>query len=218
MKRQTFQVSRVMENVTEVVKRVPQERVHGDTVEDVKRAPQEQTQSCVAEQFVDESVPRMMEETSGTVEHTLKRSVQDNTVEAAKFNPEETGQMIQRIDQGRLRGRGGGDKKIYVKRRDDVRQMKEEELKKLMTDGSGDAYAVHGGSIVTARMVDRLRDGAMIQLVNRMAGGGKNKKKMTTKMVEESRVRRTRVRRRRMRCSRCSTDAPGRELEDGVRR
>ena len=110
--------------------------------------------------------------------------MQNYTDEVAKFNPEEIGQVIQWIEQGRVRGCGGGDRKIYVKCHDDVRQMKEEELKKLVTGGSGDACAVHGGRIVTARMVDRLRDGAMIQLMNRVPGGGKNNKKMTEKMVE----------------------------------
>ena len=55
-----------------------------------------------------------------------------------------------------------------------------------MKEESGDVYAVHGGRIVTSRVVDGLKDGAMIQLVDRMPGGGKNKKKTTKKMVEES--------------------------------
>ena len=172
-----------MEKIIEVVKHMPQERVHGDTVQDVKRPPQEQVQSCTAEQNVDAPVPNVMEE---ILEVVKRQRVQSNTVETAKFNPEGTGQVIQRIEQGRIRGRGGGDKKIYVKCQDEVRQAQEEELKKLVTDGSGDVYAVHGGRIVTARMVDRLRDGAMIQLVNRMPGGGKNKKKMAKRMMEES--------------------------------
>ena len=177
-------VSRVMEKTIEVVKLTPQERVHGDTVQDVKRPPQEQVQSCTAEQIVDAPVPHVIEEIFKVVK---RQRVQRNTVEAAKFNLEETGQVIQRIEQGRVRGRGGGDKMIYVKCQDEVRQVQEEELQKLVTDGSGDVYAVHGGRIVTARMIDRLRDGAMIQLVNRMPGGGKKKKKkMAKKMMEES--------------------------------
>ena len=32
-------LSRVMEKIVEVVKHMPQERVHGDTVQDVKRSP-----------------------------------------------------------------------------------------------------------------------------------------------------------------------------------
>ena len=113
----------------------------------------------------------MMEEIRAVVRHVLQERVHSDTIEVAKFNPEETGQVVQRIEQGRVRGRGGGDKKIYVKCRDDVWQMTEEELKKLVTDGSGEVYAVHGGRIVTSRTVDQLRDGAMIQFVNRMPGG-----------------------------------------------
>ena len=143
-------------------------------------------QSCTAEQIVDAPVPHVMEE---ILEVVKRQRVQSNTVETAKFNPEGTGQVIQRIERGRIRGRGGGDKKIYVKCQDEVRQVQEEELKKLVTDGSGDVYAVHGGRIVTARMVDRLRDGAMIQLVNRMPGGGKNKKKMAKKMAKRDLVK-----------------------------
>ena len=143
---------------------------------------------------------QIVEKTIEAAKHILQERVHSNTVEVAKFNPEETGQVVQRIEQGRVRGRGGGDKKIYVKCRDDVRQMTEEELKKLVTDESGEVHAVHGGRIVTSRTVDQLSDGAMIQFVNRMPGGGKNKK-----IDEESggkkvsRVRRTRSRRRRMR-------------------
>ena len=101
-------VSRVMEKIIEVVKHMPQERVHGDTVQDVKRPPQEQVQSCTAELIVDAPVPHVEE----ILEVVKRQRVQSNTVEAAKFNPEETEQVIQRIEQGRIRGRGGGDKKI----------------------------------------------------------------------------------------------------------
>ena len=47
---------------------------------------------------------------------------------------------------------------------------------KWTEDGSGDAYAVHGGKIVTSRMINQLEDGAMIRLVNRLPGRGRKKK------------------------------------------
>ena len=156
-----------------------------EIIEVARQIPQEQVQSCKAEQIVDESVPRMVEETSEVVKHVPQERVHSNTIEVAKFDPEETGRVIQRIEQGRVRGRGGGDRKIYVKCRGEVRQVQEEELKKLMAEGSGEVYAVHGGRIVTLRAVEELKDGTMIQLVDRMPGGGKNKKKTTKKMVEE---------------------------------
>ena len=109
-----------------------------------------------------------------------------NTVEAAKFNPEETGQVIQRIEQGRIHDCGGGDKRIYAKHREKVRRVTVDEIKRVLKQENGDVYAVHDGRIVTSRVVDRLKDGAMIQLVDRMPRGGKNKKKTTKKMVEES--------------------------------
>ena len=97
----------------------------------------------------------MMEEIREVVRHVLQERVHSNTIEVAKFNPEETGQVVQRIQPGRVRDRGGGDKEIYVKCRDKVRQMKEEELKKLVTEGSAEVYAVHGGRIVTSRATAR---------------------------------------------------------------
>ena len=112
--------------------------------------------------------------------------MQNCAVEVAKFNPEETGQVIQPIEQGRIHDCGGGDKRIYAKHREKVWRVTVDEVKRLVKEESGDVYAVHGGRIVTSRVVDRLKDGAMIQLVDRMRGGGKNKKKMTKKMVEES--------------------------------
>ena len=45
-------------------------------------------------------------------------------------------------------------------------------------------YAVHGGNVVTSQTIDRLGNDAMIQLVDRMPRGGKNKKKATKKMEE----------------------------------
>ena len=63
------------------------------------------------------------------------------TVEAAKFNPEETGQVIQRIEQGRIHNCGGGDKRIYAKHREKVRRVTVDEMKRLVKE----VYAVHGG-------------------------------------------------------------------------
>ena len=151
------------------------------------RKAQEPVESCTAEQTIDVPVPSVMEEFLEVVKHVPQERVHSNTVEAAKFNPEETGQVIQRIEQGRIHDCGGGDKRIYAKHREKVRQVTVDEMKRLVKEERGDVYAVHGGKIVTSRVVDRLKDGAMIRLVDRVpGGGGKNRKKATKKMVEES--------------------------------
>ena len=87
-----------------------------------------------------------------------------------------------------------------------------DELKRLVTEEDGDVYAVHGGRIVTARTVDQLGDGAVIQFVDRMLGGRQEEEEYDEEGgTKVTKVRRTKARRRRMRCLRCSTDAPGRE-------
>ena len=63
--------------------------------------------------------------------------------------------------------------------------MAVDELKRLVKEEDGDVYAVHGGRIVTARMVDQLGDGAVIQFVDRMLGGGK-KKMMKVEQSDQS--------------------------------
>ena len=73
-------------------------------------------------------------------------------------------------------GGDGGSKSIYVRQGEKVRQASREELMKWAEDGSDDAYPVHDGKIVTSRMINRLEDCAMIRLVNRLLGGGRQKK------------------------------------------
>ena len=84
-----------------------------------------------------------------------------------------------RVDDGKRRREmttGGGNKRIYVRQGKKIRQMSEEELVDWMVNGGGNAYVVHDGKIVTADMVSRLKDCAMIRLVNRLPGGGRKKK------------------------------------------
>ena len=86
------------------------------------------------------------------------------------------------MDDGRRRReattgrRGGESKRIFVRQGEKVRQASKKELVELAENGSGDTYAIHGGKIVTARMIDRLKDCATIRLVNRLPGGGRKRK------------------------------------------
>ena len=77
----------------------------------------------------DSRVPHVMEKSIEVVKHVPQERVHSNTVEAAKFNPEETGQVIQRIEQGRIHDCGGGDKRIYAKHREKVRRVTVDEMK-----------------------------------------------------------------------------------------
>ena len=87
-----------------------------------------------------------------------------------------------RVDDGGRRrgmttdGRGGENKRIYVRQGEKIRQMSEEELVEWMGNGGGNTYAVHDGKIVTAEMINRLEDCVMIRLVSRLPGGGRKKK------------------------------------------
>ena len=72
------------------------------------------------------------------------------------------------------RSKGDEDRRIYAKQRVKIWRVAVDELKRLVKEEDGDVYAVHGGRI-TARMVDQLGDGAVIQFVDRMLGGGKKK-------------------------------------------
>ena len=71
---------------------------------------------------------------------------------------------------------GGDSKRIYARQWEGVRQMSQEELARLTEDGCNHAYEVHGGRIMTPETIDRLEDGAIVQIVNQMVGGGRNKK------------------------------------------
>ena len=84
-----------------------------------------------------------------------------------------------RVDDGRRRREattGGRNKIIYVEQGKKVRQMSEEELVEWMKNGGDNAFVVHDGKVVTAETVSRLKDSAMIRLVNRLPGGGRKKK------------------------------------------
>ena len=45
-------------------------------------------------------------------------------------------------------------------------RMSKEELARLTGDGSNHAYVVYGGRIVTPETINRLKDGAIVQIVN----------------------------------------------------
>ena len=49
------------------------------------------------------------------------------------------------------------DRRIYAKQRVKIWRVAVDEQKRLVKEEDGDVYAVHGGRIVTARMVDQLR-------------------------------------------------------------
>ena len=82
--------------------------------------------------------------------------------------------------------KGDGSQRIYARQWEKVRQVSKEELMKWTADGSGDAYAVHGGKIVTPRMINQFEDGAMIRLVSRLLGGGGRKKKVAPRNKDGS--------------------------------
>ena len=71
---------------------------------------------------------------------------------------------------------GGESKRIFARPWEEVRQVSKEELTRLTEDGSSHAYVVYGGRIETPETIDQLKDGAIVQIVNRMAGGGRKKK------------------------------------------
>ena len=54
--------------------------------------------------------------------------------------------------------------------------MAADELKRWVKE-EGDEHAIHGGNVVTAKMVDRLGDGAVVRCARQLLGGGKGKKK-----------------------------------------
>ena len=88
----------INETINQVTKHVeiPQLQIFEKTIEDAKHIQQERVQNHTVDQIVDESVPRMMEEIREVVRHVLQERVHSNTIEVAKFNPEETGQVVQR--------------------------------------------------------------------------------------------------------------------------
>ena len=93
-----------------------------------------------------------------------------------------------RVDGGRRRREataGGRNKRIYVEQGKKVRQMSEEELVEWMENGGDNAFVVHDGKVVTAETVSRLKDSAMIRLVNRLPGGGRKKKAVPKSMGGE---------------------------------
>ena len=70
---------------------------------------------------------------------------------------------------------GGESKRIYARQWEVVRQMLKKELARLTEDGSNHAYVVYGGKIMTPETIDPLKEGAIVQIVNRMGGGRKKK-------------------------------------------
>ena len=83
------------------------------------------------------------------------------------------------VDDGRRRreaATGGRNKTIYVEQGKEVRRMSEEEIVEWMVNGGENAFVVHDGKVVTIETVSRLKDNAIIRLVNRLPGGGRKKK------------------------------------------
>ena len=65
--------------------------------------------------------------------------------------------------------------KIYVKHQGKLQSMTEG--LRHMTIEDGDVYTVHGGKIMNPEAVGRLRDNAIVHVVNKMPGEGKKKGK-----------------------------------------
>ena len=78
----------------------------------------------------------------------------------------------------------GESRKIRVMRRGEVWQVAADELKRWLKE-EGDEYAIHGGNVVTAKMVDRLGDGTVVRRASRLLGGGQGKKKKMAKRATE---------------------------------
>ena len=71
---------------------------------------------------------------------------------------------------------GGESKRIYVRRWEGVRRMSKEELVRLAKDESSHVYVVYGGRVMTPETINRLKDDAIVRVVDRMMGGGRKKK------------------------------------------
>ena len=53
--------------------------------------------------------------------------------------------------------------------------MSKEELVRLGKDESSHVYVVYGGRIMTPEAINRLKDDAIVRVVDRMMGGGRKK-------------------------------------------
>ena len=53
--------------------------------------------------------------------------------------------------------------------------MSKEELVRLAKDESSHVYVVYGGRIMTPEAINRLKDDAIVRIVDRMMGGGRKK-------------------------------------------
>ena len=85
-----------------------------------------------------------------------------------------------RVDEGERRRQemttGGESKRIYARRWEGVQRMSKEELVRLAKDESSHVYVVYGGRIMTPETINRLKDDAIVRVVDRMVGGGRKKK------------------------------------------
>ena len=174
-------------------------KIREQIIEDVKLGPQEQAGNRDVGRIGGTKVQRYFNGVGEWIalEGTFDLSGEDGNVESGYMVSHERESGVSEsgrenegnigVNKGERRrettasGDGGGSKgdkgrKTYAKQRENIRRVTVDELKRL--------YAVHGGRIVTVEMVDQLGDGAVIQFVNRMLGGGKNKKKMTKRAVE----------------------------------
>ena len=70
---------------------------------------------------------------------------------------------------------GGESKRIYARRWEGVQRMSKEELVRLAKDDSSHVYVVYGGRIMTPEAINRLKDDAIVRVVDRMMGGGRKK-------------------------------------------
>ena len=76
--------------------------------------PKERIQERTVEQTIDDSVPRVKEEIIEVVKIPQERIIDETDVFDHTWKL-----VVLQIEQGRVRGRGDGDKKIYVECRDD---------------------------------------------------------------------------------------------------
>ena len=79
-------------------------------------------------------------------------------------------ELTRQQQEGPTRGNGGGEK-ICVKHQGKLQTMTERDLKH-MTSNDGSTYMVHCGKIMNPQAIDRLRDNAIVHVVNKMPEGG----------------------------------------------
>ena len=107
--------------------------------------------------------------------HTVRSKQHDKTLVTQRLDVDETGG-----DQGHSKG---GSKAIYVKHRGEVQTMTEQELR-CLSSKNNEVYVVYDGKIVTPEAIGRLKDHAIVQVVDKLTGGGKKKNQRKSNQTE----------------------------------